>query len=75
MSQRQMRACDGFVYIAQFGTGTASLNVAVAGSVVMHRYALWQERQGKGERGVGGRVGEPMPVKELAGEPTGDCDS
>lgn len=46
MSRRQMRACDGFVYIAQFGTGTASLNVAVAGSIVMHRYALWHERRG-----------------------------
>lgn len=49
MSQRQIRNCDGFVYIAQFGKGTASLNVAVAGSIVMHRYALWWERQQQGQ--------------------------
>ena len=45
MSQRQIRNCDGFVYIAQFGKGTASLNVAVAGSIVMHRFGVWWERR------------------------------
>ncbi len=45
MSARQIRACDGFVYIAQFGKGTASLNVAVAGSIVMHRFGLWWARR------------------------------
>lgn len=45
MSQRQIRNCDSFVYIAQFGKGTASLNVAVAGSIVMHRYGVWWERR------------------------------
>ena len=41
MSDRQMRACDSFVYISQYGVGTASLNVAVAASIVLHRYAEW----------------------------------
>lgn len=33
--------CDDFVYIPQHGVGTASLNVMVAASIVMHHYALW----------------------------------
>lgn len=41
LSERQMRNCDSFVYIAQYGPGTASLNVAVAASIVLHHYALW----------------------------------
>lgn len=55
MSSRQARVCDGFMYISQYGQGTASLNVAVAGSIVMHRYSVWaaakrqQERQIKEE--------------------------
>jgi len=36
-----------FVYIPQHGAGTASLNVAVAGSLVLHHFALWA---GYGER-------------------------
>lgn len=31
--------CDRFVYVPQFGNGTASLNIAVAGSIVFHEYA------------------------------------
>jgi tRNA G18 (ribose-2'-O)-methylase SpoU len=33
------RLCDGFVYIPQYGDGTASLNVHVATAVVLHRHA------------------------------------
>lgn len=33
--------CDHFVYIKHFGTGTASLNVTVAGSIVLHHFATW----------------------------------
>lgn len=33
--------CDDFVYIPQYGKGTASLNVTVAGSIIMHHFALW----------------------------------
>lgn len=41
MTDRQMALCDRFVYISQYGAGTASLNVAVAASIVLHQFALW----------------------------------
>jgi len=43
MTAQQKEICDGFVYIKQFGRGTASLNVAVASSIVMHEFAKWAE--------------------------------
>jgi len=51
LSEQQMAICDSFVYIPQHGPGTASLNVAVATSIVLHRFAAWagfpeRERQG-----------------------------
>ena len=33
--------CDSFVYIPHFTDKTASLNVAVAGSIVFHHFATW----------------------------------
>ena len=50
-----MRNCDAFIYIPQYGPGTASLNVAVAASIVLHHYALWagfQERSREGQKYV-----------------------
>ena len=41
LSPKQMTLCDSFVYIAQYGAGTASLNVTVATTVVLHHFALW----------------------------------
>eukprot|EP00890_Picochlorum_soloecismus_P001974 jgi/Picsp_1/2778/NSC_01005-R1_obp33pep like protein len=41
LNEKQMKLCDCFVYIPQYGPGTASLNVAVATSIVLHHYALW----------------------------------
>jgi tRNA G18 (ribose-2'-O)-methylase SpoU len=41
MNDHQIAACDSLVYIPQFSSGTASLNVAVAGSIVLHHFALW----------------------------------
>ncbi|CAM9499816.1 unnamed protein product [Ectocarpus sp. 4 AP-2014] len=41
MSEQQKACCDSFVYISQHGGGTASLNVTVAASIVLHRYAGW----------------------------------
>ena len=41
LSERQIRACDSFVYIPQYGVGTASLNVAVAASIVLHHFGVW----------------------------------
>ena len=55
LSPRQMRNCDAFIYIPQDGPGTASLNVAVAASIVLHHYALWagfQERSREGQKYV-----------------------
>ena len=45
------------MYIAQYGVGTASLNVAVALSIVLHRFAVWagyEEREREGEKFVVG---------------------
>ena len=41
LSERQMKLCDSFVYIPQYGVGTASLNVAVAASIILQHYAVW----------------------------------
>ncbi|CAL1145087.1 unnamed protein product [Cladocopium goreaui] len=41
MSQAQREACDFFVYIPQHTGATASLNVAIAGSIVLHHFATW----------------------------------
>jgi hypothetical protein len=41
MSAAQCAVCDAFVYIPQHGPGTASLNVAVAAGIVLHRFAEW----------------------------------
>jgi len=42
LSAKQLRLCDGgLVYIAQHGPGTASLNVTVAASIVLHQFSVW----------------------------------
>eukprot|EP00931_Biecheleriopsis_adriatica_P039519 TRINITY_DN22597_c0_g1_i1.p1 TRINITY_DN22597_c0_g1~~TRINITY_DN22597_c0_g1_i1.p1 ORF type:complete len:222 (+),score=53.30 TRINITY_DN22597_c0_g1_i1:38-667(+) len=41
MSPAQRAACDFFVYIPQHTGATASLNVAIAGSIVLHHFATW----------------------------------
>lgn len=41
LNEKQMKLCDEFVYIPQHGVGTASLNVAVATSIVLHHFAIW----------------------------------
>eukprot|EP00928_Gymnodinium_smaydae_P091335 TRINITY_DN75044_c0_g1_i1.p1 TRINITY_DN75044_c0_g1~~TRINITY_DN75044_c0_g1_i1.p1 ORF type:complete len:238 (+),score=64.16 TRINITY_DN75044_c0_g1_i1:106-819(+) len=40
MTPAQRAVCDFFVYIPQYSGATASLNVAVAGSIVLHHFAL-----------------------------------
>lgn len=42
LSERQMKHCDYFIKISQFGGGTASLNVCVAASIVMQRFFQWR---------------------------------
>lgn len=37
---KHMASCDSFVKISQYGGGTASLNVYVAASIVLHRYHM-----------------------------------
>ncbi|KAH9296898.1 hypothetical protein KI387_028580, partial [Taxus chinensis] len=39
LSTKEMEICDFFVYISQYGCGTASLNVTIAGSIVLHHFA------------------------------------
>jgi tRNA C32,U32 (ribose-2'-O)-methylase TrmJ len=51
LSKQQMAICDKYVYIPQYGNGTASLNVTVAGSIILHNFCLWagyqeSEREG-----------------------------
>ena len=47
--------CDSFVYVPQFGDATASLNVTVATSIVLHEFAGWAaytEARREGEKYV-----------------------
>ncbi|KAI9919111.1 hypothetical protein PsorP6_011926 [Peronosclerospora sorghi] len=41
LNSAQVAICDEFVYIPQYGGGTASLNVTVAASIVLHSFAVW----------------------------------
>jgi hypothetical protein len=41
LSAPQVQLCDAFVYIPQYGAGTASLNVTVAASIVLQHFAAW----------------------------------
>ncbi|MFS7962597.1 putative tRNA (guanosine(18)-2'-O)-methyltransferase [Helianthus anomalus] len=41
LSAKECDFCDYFVYIPQYGCGTASLNVTVAASIILHHFAVW----------------------------------
>ncbi|RLN97106.1 hypothetical protein BBJ28_00011531 [Nothophytophthora sp. Chile5] len=43
MNSAQVAICDAFVYIPQYGGGTASLNVTVAASIILQSFALWAQ--------------------------------
>ncbi|RLN70824.1 hypothetical protein BBJ28_00021873 [Nothophytophthora sp. Chile5] len=43
MNSAQVAICDEFVYIPQYGGGTASLNVTVAASIILQSFALWAQ--------------------------------
>ncbi|CAK4078610.1 unnamed protein product [Aphanomyces euteiches] len=45
LSDPQIAICDRFAYIPQYGGGTASLNVTVATSIVLHSFATWANSQ------------------------------
>ncbi|RVX22273.1 tRNA (guanosine(18)-2'-O)-methyltransferase [Vitis vinifera] len=40
LSVKECEICDFFVYIPQYGGGTASLNVTVAASIVLHHFGV-----------------------------------
>ena len=42
LSLKQKEIADSFLYIPQYGFGTASLNVYIATTLVLHRYCLWE---------------------------------
>ncbi|KAJ3676108.1 hypothetical protein LUZ60_003520 [Juncus effusus] len=53
LSKRECEICDFFVYIPQYGGGTASLNVTIAASIVLHHFGVWagfQERVREGNK-------------------------
>ncbi|KAI9115071.1 hypothetical protein K1719_014084 [Acacia pycnantha] len=41
LSNKECEICDFFVYIPHYGGGTASLNVTVAASIVLHHFGVW----------------------------------
>jgi tRNA G18 (ribose-2'-O)-methylase SpoU len=43
LNSKQMESCEAFVVIPQYGGGTASLNVNVAASIVLHRFHEYQQ--------------------------------
>ena len=61
LSVTQREVCDRLMYIPQFGAGTASLNVAVASSIVLHRFASWAKYRERSREGGKFEVGiRPM---------------
>ncbi|KAK1319864.1 hypothetical protein QJS10_CPB04g00744 [Acorus calamus] len=55
LSAKEIEICDFFVYIPQYGGGTASLNVTVAASIVLHHFGVWAgfpERRREGNKFV-----------------------
>eukprot|EP00201_Polytomella_parva_P016478 CAMPEP_0175061424 /NCGR_PEP_ID=MMETSP0052_2-20121109/13577_1 /TAXON_ID=51329 ORGANISM="Polytomella parva, Strain SAG 63-3" /NCGR_SAMPLE_ID=MMETSP0052_2 /ASSEMBLY_ACC=CAM_ASM_000194 /LENGTH=263 /DNA_ID=CAMNT_0016327277 /DNA_START=231 /DNA_END=1025 /DNA_ORIENTATION=+ len=78
LSKAQLALCDSFVYIPQYGTGTASLNVAVAASIVLHQFAVWAQYDEHAREGQKFVVG-PRPVRRgprgaVRGEGDGNGD-
>ncbi|DBA70564.1 TPA: hypothetical protein ACH3X2_011956 [Trebouxia sp. C0005] len=59
LSAAQLKLCDTFVYIPQHGQGTASLNVTVATSIVLHHFAIWAGYQESSRHGFKFDVAAP----------------
>jgi len=49
--KKSVRSVTFFVYIPQYGGGTASLNVTVAASIVLHHFAVWAGFPERGREG------------------------
>ena len=58
LSEAQIKHCDDFVYIPQYGEGTASLNVNVAASIVLHHFAVWAQYPERARHGGKFELGE-----------------
>ena len=41
LTEKQIGLCDRFVYIPQYGEGTASLNVTTAAAIALHHFGAW----------------------------------
>lgn len=61
LSEAQIKLCDKFVYIPQHGEGTASLNVTVAASIVLHHFAIWAGYKERSRQGAKYDVAPPPP--------------
>ena len=46
LSSKHSSECSKFIRISQYGCGTASLNVYVAASIVLHRFQIWSRFRG-----------------------------
>ena len=51
LNSTQIEMCDHFVYIPQYTDKTASLNVAIAGSIIFHHFAIYAKYQEAGRQG------------------------
>jgi len=63
LSEAELAICDQFVYIPQYGQGTASLNVAIATSIVLHHYSMWAGYNEQGREGFKYVVTESASAK------------
>eukprot|EP00466_Bigelowiella_natans_P011143 jgi/Bigna1/53317/estExt_Genewise1Plus.C_180016 len=64
MNAKALKACDRFIYIPQHGHGTASLNVSVAASIILHHFAVWACYHETGREGYKFVVDEAKKVAE-----------
>ncbi len=61
LSPSELEICDALVYIPQYSQGTASLNVVVAASIILHSFAVWAQFQ------ESSRIGDKFIVVEKKG--------
>jgi len=52
LTPASLSACDSLVYIPQHGPGTASLNVACAAAIILHRFTAWAGFAERGREGA-----------------------
>lgn len=64
LSAKECEICDFFVYIPQYGGGTASLNVTVAASIILHHFGVWAGFPERNRDGNKFLVAE-KPVKQV----------